>query len=427
VNAGDAAAERRVFMMRILSVAVLAFLFVSPHAQAETSAPFPPLAANDLFSRLQAGATLPRYLGVISQEFRNLDANSDGDLSEADAEMHKTMMIAQQRNNHVHAIMRYDLDGDGAVTEEELRRSKAYEHRMMVAQNDNARWENEILSLLSADTDKDGKITYAEAVQYAAGNEQLRRAAQNLNAGGWAARVRNLLTLDASGKGQISLADLQAAATALFRAVDTDGNGTISQDEQQAYRSANVSPAMGGVDLSPACKLPKASEQAKVILLSAYETDALSTATIGSQDIAVHTGRIEIEAGKEPLYLVVVSHRPVIWRLSGAVERIEQLVLAGNSTGPNRGIVGQQPVVGEMGVAKERVNILPRSNCLRYFTDKPSSASAIAAAKVRQDTGKEPMVAAIYQVSEFRVPSGQAISRTAILHRKPIVSIRAAS
>ena len=86
-----------------------------------------------------------------------------------------------------------------------------------------------------------------------------------------------------------------------------------------------------------ACAMPKPSDGATVVLLSAYEADSLSTTTIGSQEVAVGTGTITVQPGSAPIYLVVASFRPTIWRFSGAVERIERLVLAGNNTRGERG------------------------------------------------------------------------------------------
>jgi len=82
--------------------------------------------------------------------------------------------------------------------------------------------------------------------------------------------------------------------------------------------------------------MPQPSAAATVLLLEAYDDDALSTVTIGSQWIATETG----SASYAPLYIVVASYHPVIWQLAGAVDRIERLVLADESTGPNQSVPG---------------------------------------------------------------------------------------
>ena len=131
------------------------------------------------------------------------------------------------------------------------------------------------------------------------------------------------------------------------------------------------------------------------------------TVALGSQDVSTGTGRIVVEPGSEPIYLVVATFRPVIWRVSGAVERLERVVLAATSTGPNRGLPDEVPLAGITGVSRERVDFAKDNSCLRYFYEVPSAAAAAAAASVRAATGKEPSVAARYAVDEFLVPSGQ--------------------
>jgi hypothetical protein len=97
------------------------------------------------------------------------------------------------------------------------------------------------------------------------------------------------------------------------------------------------------------CEMPRPSEGARVVLLRA-SAEALSTVTIGSQDVATKTGAIVVEAGEQPLYLIVATLAPTIWRVSGAVGRIERLVMAAFMMGQNRAVPGQVPLIGETGL-----------------------------------------------------------------------------
>jgi hypothetical protein len=157
-----------------------------------------------------------------------------------------------------------------------------------------------------------------------------------------------------------------------------------------------------------ACAMPPASEPAKVVLLGANVSDALSTTTIESQDIVVGTTSIKIEPGREPLYLVASSLSPIIWRVSGAVDRLERLVLTGNATGYNFSPQEERPSVGVTGVPAEKVTFLGRMDCMRSFSEVPSLASVRATAVVTREAGKAPaIVAADSQAAEFSVPSGR--------------------
>jgi hypothetical protein len=133
--------------------------------------------------------------------------------------------------------------------------------------------------------------------------------------------------------------------------------------------------------------------------------DALSTVTVGSQDVATRTGEIFIEPGREPLYLVVASMGPTIWRLTGAVERIERVVLAAMRTGPNRGVPGEMPLIGETGVAADRITFLRHPHCLA-MAQLHSTWTALAPRIVKHEIGRGPASgAAFHEVSKVSVPS----------------------
>jgi len=157
-----------------------------------------------------------------------------------------------------------------------------------------------------------------------------------------------------------------------------------------------------------ACAMPEASDSSTVVLLGPYEADALSTTTIGSQETVVQTGSIVIERGREPIYLVVTSQAPIIWRVSGAVERLERLVLTSGSNGPESVTLNEPPLVGATGVPAGKITFLQRVDCLLHFSEASSNASIGAADTVAHETGKAPaIIAADYQVAGFSVPSGQ--------------------
>jgi Ca2+-binding EF-hand superfamily protein len=57
-----------------------------------------------------------------------------------------------------------------------------------------------------------------------------------------AARARELLSLS-EGKNVITLPEIEVRAQTLFRSVDTDGNGTVSQEELDSHRRRSGDPA----------------------------------------------------------------------------------------------------------------------------------------------------------------------------------------
>jgi Ca2+-binding EF-hand superfamily protein len=197
-------------------------------AQAQTTSP-PPNAL--LAARLQAGATLERYLQNMRQEFLRLDADGNGKLDAADIEMHTIIGRAMFRNSFAMQIMVADLDGDGVVTADEMRRKLHYDRRNLASHGAPAtpspeqQIDAQVRKWLEADIDKDGKVTWHEALEAATRDPNYGRSIQQ----SFGSLIQQLQELAPQGAA-VTLADLEAAATAFFRRVDTDNNGTISTD-----------------------------------------------------------------------------------------------------------------------------------------------------------------------------------------------------
>jgi Ca2+-binding EF-hand superfamily protein len=431
----------------------------SSPALSQTPSPPPatPQAAirlGPLLSRIYNGATLDRYLEGLRGDFFQLDADSDGRITQRDVDLHTLMESIQMRTLALNFVMRFDLDGDGAVTEDEARRALKYDMRMQLGlaafnaagspilapQRPEKLMDDTVRSVMALDTDNDGKVNSAEAGKY------VLPGFRGSGPSGQAARARQALTSDFSTKGEVTLADYQAAGEAQFRKVDSDGDGKISQQELTESRRQSGAPDGAARDTAPeaaqrrlraqadaarkaqeeaeaaraGCALPAPSPRAKVILLSAYETEALSSVSIGPQEAVVHAGRIVVEPGEEPLYVLIPTYSATIWQFSGAVERIERLAMSSLVTGGNRADKAEPPLVGATGIPKEKISFFARSGCLGYFSEVPSSQSIQTAAAVRQVTGQEPFkVASAYSVSGISIPSGKVEALGDISRKKP--------
>ena len=117
---------------RTITAAGYAALLISAHAAAQ--APERQLSPDQVLrGRIQAGATLERYLQGLRTEFLRLDAIVDGVIDSADADLHDAITTAGFRTNASMRFMNADLDGDGAVTEAELRVRLEYDRRMAAA------------------------------------------------------------------------------------------------------------------------------------------------------------------------------------------------------------------------------------------------------------------------------------------------------
>lgn len=386
-----------------------------------------------LAQRVFGGFTLEQHLKYWQNEFRQADADANGVVDAADVALHAKVGGANMRLGRLALIMRADLDGDGTVTEDEMRVFVRYGARLYPpSQNPEQMIETEMRNFKAMDKDGDGRVTYAELM-----NSTVTDPMYGSQIAQFTSQAQTLLKLAPQGKSSVTLADIEPAVEALFHTVDTDSDGKLSREEVQAYRmrpdqpegqarrtaeramrqreraqrQAEADRAREIAEKNAACAMPKASDSAKVVLFSAYEAEALSNVTLGFQDVAVGVGNITIEPGPEPIYLVVTAFRPTIWRFYGALERIERVVMTATMTGPNRGQPQDKPLAGLTGVPAEKVTFLGKSNCLGYFNETPSTQASAAAAAVKREAGKDVAVmAARYSMADAMLPSGRVQS-----------------
>jgi EF hand len=187
-----------------------------------------------LLSLMPPGISFPSYQLRLRIEFQRLDADGNGEFDTADIELHAAAEMASLRIAATIAkIMRHDLNGDGFVTEDELRKSLNYQTRNARYQGQQTQEKVEafVLSLMATDVDKDGRITFEEVLALAKAqfSTGIRRNVEPHT-------LQMMLGLAGEGGNKITLAQFEAAGEAVFRAVDTDKNDLISQDELAAYR-----------------------------------------------------------------------------------------------------------------------------------------------------------------------------------------------
>ena len=255
------------------------------------------------------------------------------------------------------------------------------------------------------------------------------------------------MAFDADGDGALTLPELEAAYDVVFRAADADGNGTISAEELAAYRTRLDEPnaaarreAITAAERREAerqrviaerdqrieaeaaerkrkddearakCAMPKASAAAKIVMLGTLRAGSAVERRSGF-DGQGHARRLHHRrAGTRPLISGDHELRRVIWQFSGAVDRIERVVLA------------SLQATGATGLPAERLTQFAGRSCLPYFYEQRSGETAKAAGRVAEDAGRPPdLVVARHAVGGFSVPSGAALSQTD--PRKPQVLV----
>ena len=167
--------------------------------------------------------------------FDRLDADKDGKISAAEA---------QAAGPRAAQIMAADSDGDGFVTQAELRAHAQAQHvtqtfTRLDKDNDGfldaAEMGRAAQRLLQADKDGDGKVSRQELTDFVAAQAQ---AAQQRQAGAQAI-VAAFRSADSDSNGKLSAGEWPTTAAATHAAVDADSDGQVTGREVMAYVRAN--------------------------------------------------------------------------------------------------------------------------------------------------------------------------------------------
>ncbi|MBS1165774.1 MAG: calpain-6 [Proteobacteria bacterium] len=216
--------------------------------------------------------------------------------------------------------------------------------------------------------------------------------------------------------------DIMDRAIRTFRKVDTDGNLEISAAE---YRSAfgdagadanqpsptrdtvtrlliNLVRDSSEMTLPPGsldCAMPRPSSKAEIVLLGVHGGAAVSNVYVGSSDKQTTTAEINVKAGREPLYIILSAIEPIVWRFSGATNRIERVVLSG----PER------RHSGAVGISARRLALADgdeRDVCVPQFHDLAPEEGRSIGDRVAAAIGRRPdRMAATDSVAKLLVTS----------------------
>ena len=351
--------------------------------------------------------------------FDNTDIDGDG-VSARDYRLAKGLNDAGRRASILNTWLRKDLDGNGEVSREELeivlgreaRRSARNNSAKVALTDDQVReiFTRRLEEALVVDVDKDGVVTFREMLKLA--NEKTFVDRPKLDSD-----LPVPLSLDADGDGRVSEEEFDAVLERVVSAVDTDGDGSLSEPEKKAAKETirNLGKRASEIrhreriaaknrEIAEACTFPAPPEGAEILYMSAYEGAALSTIALGGDDADVSVIDLRIEPGEPPLYVLLASYEAVIWRFSGAVDRVVQVAVNSWMRDP-----GGAARAGVAGLPAERIHFTPKKDCLRHFTDPYNDKKAAAALELVPfllGRGAD-HVAATYSAGPVSLPSGE--------------------
>lgn len=381
-----------------------------------------------LRGHLRDGATWPEVEQRMLTLFRASEVVTGGVTAES-ARIRSERLRAQRRAAMIQQRLVLDLDNDGVVTRDEMiasfntRTGDALQSNGIMfeptPEQRKALLDRMVADALKDDTDGNGQLDFAE--MRAAAQQQLARQMRE------PMQDPTLvpMSLDADGNGTVTRAEFAAALRSVFEEIDTSRDDRIDAAELQAVSARMMEAERARSQAAQArhqaaeqakkleaCNIPPLTAGAKLVVFGAYEGRALSTVSLGGDDVEVTVGDIVIEEGEETLDLVLLSYDAQIWRLRGAVGRIGRVVASAvRPAGPN----DPTPRVGVVGIPRDKLAVPRRSDCLPYFyrTDGPERTRAIAAvaalAKRAPDT-----VLGSYGVSTVALPSGKLDEKTAM-------------
>ena len=327
----------------------------------------------------------------------DLDGNG---LSKADFYYTTRSNEAQMRLQGISQIFRSDFDGDAVVTKAEFDRTMKAEQlrqdkqmREMQERRPEQDWSQNrpnnsqvlraLTMFLNADSDNNAEITLIEA--YLAPNEmsryrsQIGRPDENPAFG-----------LDFNKDDIVTKEEIEAGVD-LFVA-EAKESGVIFPEitEVDVRRPSPVFSGNSGKN----CNLMQPSRGAKIVRLSAYEGEQLSNISLAGQDEETTTSEIRIEPGKEPLFIIASSYEAQIWRFTGAVGRIEHVILSAWQKNPFG-----QPAAGLTGTGKTKLSVTTPDCIGGYY--KPADNGII-----EKEFGRQPDVSAsVYGLAGMSVPS----------------------
>lgn len=283
---------------------------------------------------------------MLLQFFRSVDLDGGG-VTEGDFLLQGRLRAAKSRGDVISSMARLDLDGDGAVSRTEIEiKLRPQASKPMLAdgvmfeptpEQVRQRLEKLVGDMLRLDGDGDGIIVFGELLA-----DAMKR--YPLPTGPVPDSQRPVPSyLDEDGDGVVALEEFAAIVERAIEYLDHDGDGNLSPEErnsasaqaQEFSRNEAVEKreqrkaqllAEQARKLVESCGLPKAPADIRVLLLVAYEGQALSTVGIGGDDEEVHVIDVRVEAGDNPLFVVATSGSSVIWRFSGALDRVVRLV-----------------------------------------------------------------------------------------------------
>ncbi len=357
------------FMQLLMHLATTALLLMPIEATSQQVDPelrdFAAKLPEDVRRRVSSNPS--GALRQIMQQFFEMAPN--GILTSDAVDLYGKRARAQQRNRTLLTFISYDLDGDGAVSADEIHLQ-----------------ETHLAPQLKADLATKLGL-YDKNNDRALDRNEIRAAvAQSIeNSPRQSMRLIDLMVFDFDKDGQVTSDEVTKLVNVL--------------DQVPLPQRSNPSIA---TDTRPTalCNAPKPSDNVETVFLSGRSGRSLTTVTLAGQDTVTSSVDIRISDGETPLYIFAQAFAPQIWRFKGATDRIERLVLVATSPdGSGRaGVTGLDPNV---------TTFVTYGTCFGSAVTKRDNKSDAQIAMLAEWLGRDfNHIQVSYYMSGYQVPPG---------------------
>jgi hypothetical protein len=191
-----------------------------------------------------------------------------------------------------------------------------------------------------------------------------------------------------------------------------DGYEEIASTTFTVAGSLQQTALPAGPATSTSCDLPKPLPNQLLAVLGAKNAELQPNVTVAGQDVATGLTLVKIEPGEKPLYLFLVSEKPMIWHLQGATNRIARVVaVRSNDKLPD--VKG----IGIVGVRSDKITFLQPNSCGPYFAAADSQDALSLRQAIEQGTGRQPdTMNSVISAKMIAMPSGTVIAKNKVQH-----------
>lgn len=358
--------------MQLLKTCIcLLTLLATPGIAQNTDKPIPP--AIEATARALPQEVLNNITRRQDQFLRDItnrlfQLTPDGKVTQERIDLWDSVQKATARFGLIGQIIVLDLNGDGNVTIGELADANQFA--------DPRRRGNSVSNFAEADTNSDEVVTYPETVAWA-----IKLHEKN------PPRVNNRYSIMAFDTDKDGIVDLPEI-TKVVRAANSLGLISVPAPRRQPNpRVAEV------------CTAPSPSADAEVVLISGHSGGALSTVAISGYESTTTVASLTIEAGEKPLYIYASSRNIVLWKVDGAIDRVEKFIVQRPSRSDNGAV---------SGIVAKKVAFTGSEACLEPFHIPGGGAAKVSVARLSThfDRPVDHVIAAS-MFNKIAVPSGE--------------------